>query len=278
MHNFQRPSGRPAFHLSRFAFLGVTLSLSATLAGCAMTQEGRPVAASHAAGSVYQASGNEPFWHLTLAQNTLTLEQPGKAKLVRAVTHAQGLSGQRIYDAQDLKVIVEPKSCSDSMSGRTFAESVSVTAQGQTMQGCGGDAQGLSSLNDTRWVAIALNGQNLADGHRAPTDKDRTTDQPAHDSSGPMMAPTLDINATGKVSGSDGCNRYVGGLVFGTKGDVKPTKEGGLSTLMACPGVHDDMANKFKNLKQAVTHWHMDGTTLVLETDDKRTIRLRQVF
>lgn len=256
---------------------GAALCASGFLVGCA-TQEAKPVASSHAAGAVYQASGNEPFWHLTLAQNTLTLQQPGSPELVRAVTHAHTDSGERIYEAQDLKAVMTPGTCTDSMSNQRFTEKVRVTLQGRTLQGCGGDSQGPASLNDTRWVVTTLNGKPLAASNHAPTEADRTTDQPNHDHEPPLVAPTLDVNATGKISGSDGCNRYVGGLTFGPKGRVEASKAGGISTMMACMGPGGALSRSFNDLKQAVTRWHVDGTTLVLETADNRTIRLRQVF
>ncbi|WP_237913332.1 META domain-containing protein [Acetobacter senegalensis] len=263
--------------ISAMGLAGAALCTSGFLAGCA-SQDAKPVASSHAASSVYQASGNEPSWHLTLAQNTLTLQQPGSPELVRAVTHAHTDSGERIYEAQDLKAVMTPAACTDSMSNQRFMEKVRVTVQGHTLQGCGGDAEGPATLNDTRWVVTALNGKPIAAGSHAPTEADRTTDQPGHENTPPVVAPTLDVNATGKVSGSDGCNRYVGGLTFGPKGTVQAAKAGGISTMMACFGSGGTISRSFNDLKGAVTHWHVDGNTLVLETSDNRTIHLRQVF
>ncbi|GAN68393.1 hypothetical protein AA0473_2059 [Acetobacter orleanensis NRIC 0473] len=256
----------------------LALGLVGLVAGCAGQDAGQPVAVSGKLDGVYQASGNEPFWHMTLAQNMLTLETPDKPRIAGPVLHAHAEGRDRLYEAQAMRVEVTAKACSDSTSGQNYADTVRIVTQGRTLTGCGGASLAPTSLNDTRWVVTALDGHRLADGNKAPSDTDRTTDQPGLKAGAPDMAPTLDINASGKVSGSDGCNRYVGGLEFGKNGHVKAAPQGGLSTLMACPGRRDALARQFSSLTRAATHWRMDGTALVLETEDKKTVRLRQVF
>lgn len=258
--------------------LVLTLGLTLGLTGCAEQTAGKPVVVSGKPDGVYQASGNEPSWHMTLTQNVLTLETPDKPRRAEPVRHAHAEGQSRTYETQDMQVSVTAKACPDSMSGQTYADTVQIVTQGRTLTGCGGAALAPTSLNGTRWVVTELDGHRLADGNRPPSDTDRTTDQPGQQAGTRDMAPTLDINDSGKVSGSDGCNRYVGGLEFGRDGRVKAAPQGGMSTLMACPGRTDTLARQFSALSRATIQWRMDGTALVLETADKKTVRLRQVF
>lgn len=243
------------------------LALPVFLAGCAQMPP-HTTAPSATRDSVYQAAGNNPAWHLTLAQNTLTFNQTGTASMARKVLTTNADSGKRVYTAQDLQAEVTPKACTDTMSGQNFSETVHVTAQGQAFSGCGGDPTGPATLNNTKWRVIALDGHSLAAGQHAP----------AQNESGVDMAPTLDINATGKISGSDSCNRYVGGLEFKAGGKVVRSAQSGISTMMACLGKTGADAQQFNTLKQSVERWRMDGEILVLETTDNRTIKLRPVL
>ncbi|WP_077931080.1 META domain-containing protein [Acetobacter persici] len=256
----------------------LALGFAGVLAGCAGEHATQPVAVSGKPDGIYQASGNEPSWNMTLAQKMLTLETPDGPRTAAPVLHAHAEGQDRIYETKSARVEITSKACSDSMSGQNYADTVQIVTQNRTLTGCGGAALAPNSLNGTRWVVTALDGQRLVDGSKAPSDTDRTTDQPGLKAGAPDMAPTLDINDSGKVSGSDGCNRYVGGLEFGKDGRVKAAPQGGVSTLMACPGRRDTLARQFSTLTRAATHWRMEGTTLVLETADKKTVRLRQVF
>lgn len=256
----------------------LALGLAGVLAGCTGQTATQPVATSGKPDNIYQASGNEPSWNMTLAQNMLTLETPDGPRMAGTVLHAHADGRTRTYETKDVQVEITAKACSDSMSGQTYAETVRIVTQGRTLNGCGGGPLAPTSLNGTRWVVTALDGHRLADGNKAPSDTNRTTDEPGLNASASDMPPTLDINDSGKVSGSDGCNRYVGGMEFGKNGRVKTAPQGGLSTMMACPGRRDALAHQFFTLTRAVTHWRTDGAALVLETDDKKTVQLRQVF
>ncbi|GCD57890.1 hypothetical protein NBRC3280_0372 [Acetobacter pasteurianus NBRC 3280] len=255
----------------------------AALAGCAeprtpTTPEGKetPVAATGPKG-VYEARGNEPFWNMTLADGALSVETPDGPRMARVIRHAYSENGTRYYEASDVKAALTASACTDSMTGQVFTDTVTLTSANKTLHGCGGVLVPPNSLNDTRWVVTAMDGRRLRGGNFVPDTDDSATDEnpnPAAD----MFAPTLDINDTGKISGSDGCNRYVGGLVFGPKGSVQSMPAGGISTLMACPGKQNDIANTFRPLLNSVTGWTTDGTHLVLQTSGGKTIRLRQVF
>lgn len=93
----------------------------------------------------FRAIGQEPGWQLEIrkgAEMRLTYDY-GKGM---AVTPAPKLqvdtsSGRRTYHAStegnDLSVVIVPVACIDSMSGRAFPATVSVTLNGRTFRGCG---------------------------------------------------------------------------------------------------------------------------------------------
>ncbi|MCP1242226.1 META domain-containing protein [Acetobacter lambici] len=237
----------------------------------------QPIATTGTDSSVYEARGNEPFWNFSMASGTLALSTPDGPRLTRLITRAYTRGDTRHYEAPDLAVAITPTPCQDSMSGQMFTQTVSITTKEQTLNGCGGNLVPPTRLNATRWVATQLDGHTLRNGNVLPDAHDSATDEnpdPAAD----MFTPTLDINDTGKVSGSDGCNRYAGGLVFGHDGKVSTAPQAGISTLMACPGAHGQVSTLFLALLHSVQSWTMEDGTLVLHTQDGKTMRLRQTF
>lgn len=247
----------------------------ALVAGCAA--QTRPIALNPADNSVYEARGNEPFWNLSMAAGTLVLSTPDGPRLTRTISRAYARARTRYYEAPDLSVTMTTTPCKDSMSGQMFTQSVRATTGGRTLSGCGGALVPPTRLNATRWVATELDGHKLKNGTILPDAHDSATDEnpnPAAD----MFTPTLDINESGKVSGSDGCNRYAGGLVFGDKGHMEAAPQVGISTLMACPGAHARTSGMFLDLLHSARTWSIEDTSLVLHTPDGKTMRLRQTF
>lgn len=111
-----------------------------------------------------------------------------------------------------------------------------------------------STVAGTQWTVIELDGESI----------------------GPGMAPTLSIAKDGAVSGSDGCNRFVGGLVFDDGGKVAASPSAGVSTKMACPGRRDAVSRRYNALRAAAASWTREGDTLVIATAGGSTIRLRR--
>lgn len=245
------------------------------LAGCATQTQ--PIAINRADNTVYEARGNEPFWNLSMAAGTLALSTSDGPRLTWVISRAYTRGHTRYYEAPDLRVAMTPTTCQDSMSGQLFAQSVHITTKDRTLKGCGGGLMPPTHLNATRWIATELDGHRLKNGNTLPDAHDSATDEnpdPAAD----MFTPTLDINESGKVSGSDGCNRYAGGLVFGEDGKVGPSPQVGISTLMACPGAHGQTSALFLTLLHTVQSWKIEDGSLVLHTQDGKTMRLRQTF
>jgi uncharacterized membrane protein len=93
----------------------------------------------------FRAIGQEPGWQLEIrkgAEMRLTYDY-GKGMAVTPAPRLQvdSSSGRRTYhavsEANDLTVVIVPVPCNDSMSGRAFPATVSVTLNGRTFRGCG---------------------------------------------------------------------------------------------------------------------------------------------
>ena len=93
----------------------------------------------------FRAVGQEPGWELEIhkgAEMRLNYDY-SKSAAVTPASRAQvdANSGTQTYHgftkANDLRVVIVPVSCTDSMSGRVFPATVSVTLNGRTFRGCG---------------------------------------------------------------------------------------------------------------------------------------------
>ncbi len=93
----------------------------------------------------FRAIGQEPGWQLEIrkgAEMRLTYDY-GKSMAVTPAPKVlvDSSSGRRTYhavsEANDLNVVIVPVPCNDSMSGKPFPSTVSVTLNGRTFRGCG---------------------------------------------------------------------------------------------------------------------------------------------
>jgi len=93
----------------------------------------------------FRAVGQEPGWQLEIRKGSemrLTYDY-GKGTAVTPAPRTQldAQTGTRTLqartEANDLRVEIVPVACSDSMSGRDFAATVTVTLNGRTFRGCG---------------------------------------------------------------------------------------------------------------------------------------------
>src|SRR3546814_17231707 len=75
-----------------------------------------------------------------------------------------GPDGER-YVTDRLKVDVARGECSDGMSDRRYRDTVTVTADGQTVKGCGGGILPPTEIEGTTWTLVSIGGVPVAD-HR----------------------------------------------------------------------------------------------------------------
>ncbi len=95
----------------------------------------------------FHAVGQEPGWQLDIrkgAEMRLTYDYGrGMAVLPVPAPEVDAAAGTRIFHAStganDLRVVIVPVRCNDSMSGKAFAATVTVTLNGRTFRGCGED-------------------------------------------------------------------------------------------------------------------------------------------
>lgn len=95
----------------------------------------------------FHAAGQEPFWRLEIAKGKeIRFTRVGSADVVTPVPKSttDPQTGARIYhaitEANDLRVAIAPTACTDVMSGKSFEATVTITLNGQTYSGCGGEA------------------------------------------------------------------------------------------------------------------------------------------
>ena len=85
---------------------------------------------------------------------------------------------------------------------------------------------------------------------------------------------TLDIAQDGKISGTGGCNRYMGGMeIKGDKVKVQPVG----ATLMACPPPMMQQDSKFHAALNLVTSWKLSKNKLILiDSKNREVLRLKR--
>lgn len=193
----------------------------------------------------YRASGNEPFWSLTLADGQMTLSRLGMDDLEMPVTET-GLTddGDILFIAADparaLRAVVlrRPTLCRDDMTGMPHPETVEVSMGDNTIRGCGGDPWSL--LTGRTWQIEDIGGEGVIDSVRATLGFDAGA-------------------ATGeaRVYGSGSCNRYFGGATLTGEGLSFGPIAG---TMMACPeAIMAQEQRLFRALEQ-VTGFDIDAT------------------
>jgi membrane-bound inhibitor of C-type lysozyme/uncharacterized membrane protein len=108
-------------------------------------------------GIDFRAVGQEPGWYLEIdnersihlvydyAERTATTPVPAP------VVKGAEMSYTAVTDAHRLAVLIEPRLCSDTMSGQRFPRTVTVTIDGQMLRGCGRSL----TAPDSRWRVTA---------------------------------------------------------------------------------------------------------------------------
>ncbi len=158
----------------------------------------------------YRASGTEPFWSLTIGARTMRFEAPGRQPVsVTTPKVIHGFAGE-MWQTRRINVNTNHIKCSDGMSDRSWSDTVTVTVDGRTYKGCGGEpvAGAQTGLIDGRWQIEALNGRPVARG----------------------TSPSIAFE-NGRVSGNASCNRFTGTFTF-ARGRL--STGGVASTKMAC--------------------------------------------
>lgn len=163
----------------------------------------------------FTASGNEPFWRVEYTGWTLNFSTPEasyppvNAEVVesspgRTVVRSTGTPAN-----EQLTLTVSDQLCQDSMSGMPYPQTVSLQRGNTTLQGCGGQPARL--LQGANWNIISINGTPVL----------------------PDTQATIRFDADQRLSGSTGCNRFMGSYSLRGEGLSASQLAG---TRMACPG------------------------------------------
>ncbi|MBE1527787.1 heat shock protein HslJ [Sphingopyxis sp. OAS728] len=221
------------------------------LAACAPAAEAPPQSPGEQPAA-YMALGTEPGWTLEITPSRLNFDGDyGETKIMVPNPGAKpSFNGER-YVTGRLTVDITHTECSDGMSDRRYRDTVTVTADGKTVKGCGGKILPPTELAGTNWSFVSIGGVAV------------TADRPT--------ALQFDGN---RMSGSAGCNRFSGTYSV----DGRTLKAGPLmATEMACPGMELEQAF-FKLMASPVSLTFADDGTLILTGSEGRTAVLKRVI
>jgi len=221
------------------------------LAACAPAAE-TPLQGPGEQAAAYMALGTEPGWTLEITPSRLNYDGDfGETKIMVPNPGAKpSFNGER-YVTDRLTVDITHSECGDGMSDRRYRDTVTVTADGKTVKGCGGKIMPPTELAGTNWTFVSIGGVAVAGGR-----------------------PTA-LQFDGKrLSGSAGCNRFSGRY---TAADGTLTAGPLMATEMACPGMELEQAF-FKLMASPVSLTFADDGTLILTGSEGRTAVLRRVI
>lgn len=156
----------------------------------------------------FRASGNEPFWLLTLERGLLQLNQlsnqlsnqTGNQAANQAINQPANQAGEAEQSAQpytferDTGALrsqaitgqISDQVCRDSMTGMPHPKQVTLQVDGSTLTGCGGDPARL--IQGAEWVVEDINDRGIIDSSRV----------------------TLNFWPDGRVTGRATCNNLMG--------------------------------------------------------------------
>lgn len=214
----------------------IALPLALLLSACAAPRE------SLMFPSPYRAAGNEPFWHVTVMDKKAVVDRPDHAPEERSIGEITNVKSGWQLRGQGLSLNITTLRCENDMSGVPFTNTVTMELDGRKYTGCGGTELPPDKIEMTQWTVSMIGAQALTSEVR----------------------PFLAIDAQGKVSGSDGCNRMAGGFSLLADGSIRHTAQGWMSTKMACPAPQMSLATDYGNALRASTQWRFEGTELVL--------------
>ena len=228
------------------------LVLCFALSGCMPADETPPQTPGSTPVAAYMALGTEPGWTLEITPSRLNYDGDyGETKIMVPNPGAKPHAGGERYVTGRLTVDIARGECRDGMSDRRSADTVTVTADGKTVKGCGGKILPPSELAGTNWTFVSIGGVAVA--------ADRPT--------------SLQFDGN-RLSGSAGCNRFSG--TYSVDGGT--LKAGPLmATEMACPGMELEQAF-FKLMATPVSLTFAGDGTLILTGENGKTAALRRVI
>lgn len=201
----------------------------------------------------WRARGTEPFWSLTIAGGQVELIPNIGMTPVRARLPQARLEGvDFVFDMRgvDMVLRLSEKLCHDLMTGTPYPQTVSVTWQEATLQGCGGDS--IDLLAGIPWRVEDVDGAGILDAAMI----------------------TLEFDAlTRRLAGSAGCNRFNAAYDLSGEGlSIGPAAV----TRMACAATLMDQEQRFLSILERITRFDIDETgALQLFANDQEAPLIR---
>ena len=90
----------------------------------------------------YHANGTEPFWALTIAGGQMTYQPMEGQAVTEPLPEQTPIANGYRYAGDRLIVEIVSTACNNGMSDETFADTVRVSVNGETRNGCGGEGDG----------------------------------------------------------------------------------------------------------------------------------------
>jgi len=197
----------------------------------------------------YRARGNEPGWHVSLEGETAEIVAD-YGEITRAVPRpaAQAESGGYAFDMPEAnaRLRVEERMCHDDATGMPYPDTAQLALDEGVLRGCGGDPVDL--LTGGAWRVTGLGDAPLIEPERL----------------------SLNFLDAGRVAGSGGCNRFVGGFSLSGEGlHFGPMA----STMMACPEPLMEQERRMLDALEQVMAFDVDARgRLLLLAEDRRTV------
>ena len=197
----------------------------------------------------FRARGNEPGWHLEIAEARLTLVTDyGAERREAALPAAEFEPGEVIYEVEpwDAVIRIAATRCHDTMTGMPYPKTATVELPERTLRGCGGEARDL--LVGPLWLVEEIDGREVLDAARV----------------------TLDFRTDGRLAGRASCNRYTAGFeLTGETLTIAPAA----STRMACAEALMEEEARFFSALSEVRRFDVDaGGALLLIAADGRVL------
>lgn len=166
-----------------------------------------------AAGAVpepLRARGNEPFWRLSLAGDTLSFDAMGADETESwSVEEIHSTLDERVFSdaSESVQLFTDRALCRDTMTGMPYPWQVELQLGEEQLHGCGGSPEYL--LQGPVWRITSLQGNPV----------------------NPDLGLTLSFLEEQRIAGHSGCNRYGGGYQLSGEGLAVGQL---FSTRMAC--------------------------------------------
>jgi heat shock protein HslJ/uncharacterized lipoprotein YbaY len=191
--------------------------------------------------------GNEPGWVATLTPEALVLSTEAgdriETPLPAALPPDTAAPLTTTYATDALRVAITDTLCHDTMTGMPYPYAATLTYEGQTLDGCGGEP---GTLLHGEWTLASAEGITLPPG----------------------VHVTFGV-ANDRLFGQSGCNRYIGSLAI--SGEGLRLSSGGI-TMMACPEPLMALEQAWIALLASVDGFDIgpDGSLILLSAGDPR--------